>query len=465
MISALFFPVSGLFQGIVAIKSLAFFAQTPLQTVARAGALCMVVQEAVSEETEDLPDDDRPESDRRKDSPPEDVRREDNRREDDQQDAGIVDVEAGEIEIRQVKTSDIRAERNRTSTSNSHGSGSIFPKKFLSGRSWMTANIHGRFVLPPGYILITVPWGAKFEDDQFEKPLSWWERTTKGLRRYEKRPTDIACSYNMIKSLVSVFQVIFGVITLYRTRGNEIDRYGYAAFGLTVTPYAWMSLINLLGNLMRPEYPALYVVGSPLLDDICKKYGSQCADGTVGRLTEESAKQAQDEFRAAQGYRIREKTRDSRKDTTKTKERTKKKKISEDEKRKKKVARENVEKDEILRVFSSDSEAKFNTNLAVVVGISVPLIILGVLSRFQKGNSTEAQRVWTMCWFAFGNLFNISSLIRSSQLETLSVLDPISLLELVMFLGVIPYTVPAFGGFVVVAQIINEHRICSKMLV
>lgn len=50
-------------------------------------------------------------------------------------------------------------------------------------------------------------------------------------------------------------QIVFGMSTLYRTKGNQIERYGYAAYGLTVTPYALMSILNLAGNLMRPDYP------------------------------------------------------------------------------------------------------------------------------------------------------------------------------------------------------------------
>lgn len=48
----------------------------------------------------------------------------------------------------------------------------------------------------------------------------------------------LSCSYNLVRVLASIIQLVFAVSTLYRTRGDQIERYGYAAFGLTVMPYA-----------------------------------------------------------------------------------------------------------------------------------------------------------------------------------------------------------------------------------
>lgn len=44
ILAALFFPISGVFRGFRAISTMAIFAETELQTAARAGALCMVVE-------------------------------------------------------------------------------------------------------------------------------------------------------------------------------------------------------------------------------------------------------------------------------------------------------------------------------------------------------------------------------------------------------------------------------------
>jgi hypothetical protein len=74
-------------------------------------------------------------------------------------------------------------------------------------------------------------------------------------------------------------------VTLYQSRGDQISRYGYAAFDLTVAPYVVMSAVNLLGNLMVPGYPALYLVKSSVMIE-ARKDGGACFDGVVGRLKE-----------------------------------------------------------------------------------------------------------------------------------------------------------------------------------
>lgn len=72
----------------------------------------------------------------------------------------------------------------------------------------------------------------------------------------------VGSNYNLAKTLVALFQTSYAASTLYRARGNQIDIFGYAAFGLTVTPYLMMSVLNLLASLICPEYPAMFLVES-----------------------------------------------------------------------------------------------------------------------------------------------------------------------------------------------------------
>ena len=46
----------------------------------------------------------------------------------------------------------------------------------------------------------------------------------------------ISCSYSIASAFVAIVQVIYASITVYRARGDQIDRFGYAAFGFTVLP-------------------------------------------------------------------------------------------------------------------------------------------------------------------------------------------------------------------------------------
>jgi hypothetical protein len=89
-----------------------------------------------------------------------------------------------------------------------------------------------------------------------------------------------------MKILIGLGQAIFAVFTLYKTRGDQIARYGYAAFGLTVAPYAFMSIINLVGNYFCPTYPAMYMVESSVMAEARARGGY--FHGVVGKLAEVS---------------------------------------------------------------------------------------------------------------------------------------------------------------------------------
>jgi hypothetical protein len=99
--------------------------------------------------------------------------------------------------------------------------------------------------------------------------------------------TKISCYYNLVGGLVSLAQAIYASITLYQSRGDQIATYGYAAFGLTVAPFVMMSIINLVGNLLAPSYPALYLVDSSVMTEARKRDGCHI-DGVVGKLKEAS---------------------------------------------------------------------------------------------------------------------------------------------------------------------------------
>ncbi|KAK0712572.1 hypothetical protein B0T26DRAFT_752793 [Lasiosphaeria miniovina] len=53
----------------------------------------------------------------------------------------------------------------------------------------------------------------------------------------------------------------------FRVVARNSRFFGYAAFGLTVTPYVLVSAINLLGNLARPSYQTMFIVESSDMKD------------------------------------------------------------------------------------------------------------------------------------------------------------------------------------------------------
>jgi hypothetical protein len=102
----------------------------------------------------------------------------------------------------------------------------------------------------------------------------------------EEEPASIvvSCNYSLVKILLALGQAIFAAVTLYNTRGDQIVQYGYAAFGLTVAPYAVMSILNLIGNCFCPEYPTAYLVESSVMNEARARGAS--IYGVVGKLAE-----------------------------------------------------------------------------------------------------------------------------------------------------------------------------------
>ncbi len=71
----------------------------------------------------------------------------------------------------------------------------------------------------------------------------------------------------MIGGLIALAQAIYTSVTLYQARGNQINQYGYAAFGLTVAPFVLVSIINLIGNIFAPTYNAIYMIETSVMTE------------------------------------------------------------------------------------------------------------------------------------------------------------------------------------------------------
>lgn len=137
--------------------------------------------------------------------------------------------------------------------------------------------MHGFCRLSEGYSLAHVP------RDAVVHPWSWSSSGGPHTTQYPSAH-EISATYSFPKAFIAVVQLICASFTLYESFGNQITKYGYAAFGLTVTPYALMSLVNLLGSLLTPSYPALYLVHSSVLDEARDR--DSVVDGVVGALVE-----------------------------------------------------------------------------------------------------------------------------------------------------------------------------------
>ncbi|OCL05090.1 hypothetical protein AOQ84DRAFT_299587 [Glonium stellatum] len=230
----------------------------------------------------------------------------------------------------------------------------------------------------------------------------------------EQSTTKISCNYSIIKILVALGQMILATATLYRTRGSQIDRFGYAAFGLTVTPYAFMSFINSIAHLVCPEYPAIFLVGSEALRDL------------RGRA---------------------------------------------------KYSSENAMKDATILETAAGTYPLGNLKMGIIywgilpVASLIPLTIIGCLSGFHSGSSTLSQGVWTMAWHAqgiFWSLFSLAvtragpAIITSIRGKVWTGIKGIGKILLMLILLTI-LGVSAIGGCITVGQMIKEYGVCIQI--
>ena len=128
--------------------------------------------------------------------------------------------------------------------------------------------LNGEASLPEGY------YWCKLEFTQLNALASHLKR--EGIR--------VGRSKNLVKGLASVAQLVYSSITLYRARGSQIQRYGYAAFGLSVFPYTLMSFLNLVVAIIVGEYSTLFVLRTAISDE-AKRCGGTIS-GEIGTLAE-----------------------------------------------------------------------------------------------------------------------------------------------------------------------------------
>lgn len=261
--------------------------------------------------------------------------------------------------------------------------------------------VHGVCSLPrTGYSLCVVPPGVKL------RALPSPDHGEAGdLTRFQP-----GGEHNVVKILFSLAQAIAGSVTIYKARGDQITQYGFAAFGLTVVPYVFMSVVNIAASLLCPEYPAMYLVRTPDMTAAIKDGGR--FEGLVAELVpvdpESPRARAYPSFLAHP-----------------------------------QIA--NLRDWVIYAVW--------------IVLMVVPVAIVGGLSGFRYGEiSTEGQRGWLMGWLVLGSLsgFWAAALQRPLKAPAAWKLGYLGIASVPVF------WIPAIVGMVVVGQEIKEYGLCAR---
>lgn len=313
--------------------------------------------------------------------------------------------------------------------------------------------IHGSCKLPEGYVLAFVPRDASFSESTEQSSLP--------------------CGYSAIKVLVALGQSIFASSTIYSARGDQIARYGYAAFGLTVAPFAIMSIINLLGNLMTPTYPAMYMVRSSIMIEAQKRPDCNF-EGVLGTLNEESTTRMDTcfsgrsqkllamSFQASETENILRVTFSQSTDgctipnsfSVRPNEGAASTRYFIRIPSQPPLVRKSLSNDD----FSNDRNTRLVYGLSLFV-IAIQLAILGGLTGFHGGQSTHAQKSWIITWFVFGMVYGlISDLVRQQIRQQAH----FKWWFMVSLFGCF-FSVPAIGGFVVVGQMLSSFGSCVQI--
>ena len=361
---------------------------------------------------------------------------------------------------------------------------------------------HGKRETPPGYTLAFVPRNAKVVS------LAGAETEAEAL----DSPV-ISSIYGVAKIGISLFQSLYATYTVYQARGDQITRYGYAAFALTVAPYAVMSTLNLIGNMLTPDYPTLFLVRSEIMAEAEKRKGSRF-EGLVGRLVEiptNSSPELLDgsafddvENHVSGTFEVRKDDNGDTKTlwhkregqhaiaepnaneanfTSATAERWKLIEL------RTKVSDEDLPPEyfgvlvpacprfqrsddiQVARHFE-DAESPVGPSYVLFFAtITINAVIIGIvggLSHFRRGESTTAQRVWTMMWLVFGFLLGFYIAVLPSMDVPNDRSKAANLKDIRERLGATTviasaFAAPAVGGFVVVAQMLEAYGSCTTI--
>jgi hypothetical protein len=272
--------------------------------------------------------------------------------------------------------------------------------------------------------------------------------SSSSTRRSKSHTIEIPGKLDFAKILISILQLVWGISTLYNSRGNQIDLYGYAAFGLTVAPYAVMSFLNLLASLFLPIHNTMYLVWNPDMREAITNmdclYRGRRPGKFAGMIATVDLKMARKKMRKELGGQ----------------------RIPYDE-------GGPVERPVRLGVYYS---------FYLVVAV-LPLAIVGAFTGFRTGSDIRVQRAWVLAWLIVGaasptvisNLsarFNVHQRTTSLQKYVLEWLEkPHNFLKVpekpglgwFVFLILLPLWIPAIGGMVVVSKMLQDFGVCTRL--
>jgi hypothetical protein len=385
-------------------------------------------------------------------------------------------------------------------------------------------HVSGTCDLPKGYRLAYVPPNAMVEHVMPEDELG----------------RILQSSYSLASGVISIIQILSACSALYQSKGYQITAFGYAAFGFTVTPYLVMSFLNLLANCFTPTYPNVYLVQTEIMDEAVSR-GGRFTD-IVGKLESEplvvedltlfsaTFEQHDDQIFCQIGDRVYEDgSAEPIPDGALTHEKTSEDSVSrntqlstsavslsettppptEEIVQKQavqvkqdcnnehpscdcfeptliipachnfKLSYSNTSSTSILHRKKHFGPRGYVVGALIMAVAAIPLIPIGVMSKFQPGGSTVSQRAWLMAWYAVGivsvqNPYYTDEIVEFGYYGTRRLIETRKeysrarqaryiFLRLASLLTVVLPLVPAAGGFAVVGQMLISYGSCTGL--
>ncbi|KAL8786079.1 MAG: hypothetical protein Q9195_008355 [Heterodermia aff. obscurata] len=323
--------------------------------------------------------------------------------------------------------------------------------------------VHGICRLPYGFALAPVPSTATVAELGYIQSNHGEPR----INTPNKTTTEISSSYNLPQGLVAVFQTLYASVTLYRARGDQIARYGYASFGLTVAPYLVMSIVNLVGTVLTPNYATTFMVESEIMREAARRDGARFS-GVVGILENGPSLPGTIDMVFEideKGRYFAQQERSNSPIAAYTNALTGIEESMEVSRQRLLIDLYPSDHDRTLKPnvivpmvdyssFSDRDRSDINLLLSLLVG-SISLAINGILTRFKAGKSTRAQRVWTMTWLVFGILLGSGIQQVAAEARKNRILRILAMM--------VVYGSVAVGGLVVVCQMLLDYGSCVQM--
>jgi hypothetical protein len=360
-----------------------------------------------------------------------------------------------------------------TSTSNWCGPFGTLPKD--------GSLIHGTHELPPDgqYELVIVPANADVI------PLSRPDLDLSGPRKPSANPKTV------LPILITLYQICYGTVSLYRARGDQIDLYGYTAFGLTVIPYVIMAIINLLTQLLSNDYPDLYMIQSLEMDEAIRRGGR--FEGVVGTLRQTEVNDSsgpldhestQNSWKVATNSTDRESESITLQNTRSAQRLTITKRAQSEnapqilvpccsmyvrhKHRRQKLLFYGVSPYDIyIYLFSRDILGVVLTTYAPLFINGVAIAINGGISHFQHGSrSTPVQRGFALTWMIFNGFYgqwgqwflDIGSLYFAGSRDTNRIQGMFHMVGVC-----VTFFTPAIGGMVLAGIEMSRYGSCTRL--